>query len=94
MDANHPPKWVNFQRDSTARRAYEAGGLPGLLPDRPGPRRPHKLTDEVVEALRAAKSENPELTATELAGLARERFGISVHRSSISRVLGGVKKSR
>ena len=77
-----------------ARRAYEAGGLPGLLPDRPGPRQPHKLTDEVVEALRAAKSERPELTATELAVLARERFGISVHRSSISRVLGGVKKSR
>ena len=23
-----------------ARRAWEAGGLPGLLPDRPGPRRP------------------------------------------------------
>ena len=38
-----------------AQRAYEADGLPGLLPDRPGPRRPHKLSDEVVEALQAAK---------------------------------------
>ncbi len=75
-----------------AQRAYEAGGLPGLLPDRPGPRRPHKLSDEVVEALQAAKSERPELTAAELVELVRERFGISVHRSSIDRALGRGKK--
>ena len=75
-----------------AQRAWEADGLPGLLPDRPGPRRPHKLTDEVVEALRAAKSEQPELTAAELVALVRDRFGISVHRRSIDRVLARGKK--
>ena len=75
-----------------AQRAYEAGGLPGLLPDRPGPRRPHKLSDEVVEALRAAKSERPELTAAELVELVRGRFGISVHRRSIDRALARGKK--
>ena len=75
-----------------ARRAWEAGGLPGLLPDRPGPRRPHKLSEEVVEALRAAKSEQPELTAADLVALVRERFGISVHRSSIDRALARGKK--
>ena len=77
-----------------AQRAWEAGGLPGLLPDRPGPRRPHKLSDEVVEALQAAKSERPELTAAELVELVRERFGISVHRSSIDRALARSKKRR
>ena len=75
-----------------AQRAYEAGGLPGLLPDRPGPRRPHKLSDEVVEALQAAKSEQPGLTAAELVELVRDRFGISVHRSSIDRALARGKK--
>ena len=75
-----------------ARRAYEAGGLPGLLPHRPGPRRPHKLRDEVVEALRAAKSERPELTAADLVELVRARFGISVHRRSIDRALAREKK--
>ena len=77
-----------------AQRAYEAGGLPGLLPDRPGPRRPHKLSDEVVEALQAAKSERPELTAAELVELVRERFGVSVHRRSIDRALSRGKKRR
>ncbi len=77
-----------------AQRAYEAGGLPGLLPDRPGPRRPHKLIDEVVEALQVAKAEQPELTAADLAELVRERFGISVHRRSIDRALGWGKKRR
>ena len=75
-----------------ARRAYEAGGLPGLLPDRPGPRRAHKLSEEVVEALCRAKSEQPELTAAELVELVRERFGISVHRRSIGRALAREKK--
>ena len=75
-----------------AQRAYEADGLPGLLPDRPGPRRPHKLSDEVVEALQAAKSEQPELTAADLVELVRARFGISVHRRSIPRALARGKK--
>ncbi|MDE0617319.1 MAG: helix-turn-helix domain-containing protein [Rhodospirillaceae bacterium] len=77
-----------------AQRAYEAGGLPGLLPDRPGPRRPHKLSDEVVEALETAKSEQPELSSTDLVELVRARFGISVHRRSIDRALGRGKKLR
>ena len=75
-----------------AQRAYEAGGLPGLLPDRPGPRRPHKLGEEVVEALRAARSEEPDLSAAVLVELVRERFGISVHRRSIDRALARQKK--
>ena len=75
-----------------AQRAYEAGGLPGLLPDRPGPRRAHKLSEEVVEALRAARSEQPELSAAVLVELVRERFGISVHRRSIDRALARQKK--
>ena len=75
-----------------AKRAYEARGLPGLLPHRPGPRRPHKLSEEVVEALRAAKGEHPTLSVRDLVGLVRERFGVSVHRRSIERALARGKK--
>ncbi len=75
-----------------AQRAWEAGGLPGLLPDRPGPRRPHKLGEDVVQALREAKGERPEMTAADLVELVRERFGITVHRSSVGRALAREKK--
>ena len=57
------------------------------MPHRRGPRRAHKLSDEVVEALRTAKSEQPELSARDLVDLVRERFGLRVHRRSIERVL-------
>ena len=76
-----------------ARLAYEAGGMPALLPHRRGPRRAHKLSDEVVEALRTAKSEQPELGTRDLVKLVRERFGLRVHRRSIERALARGKKS-
>ena len=57
-----------------------------------GPRRAHKLTEEVVDALRAAKAEHPALTARELVEFVRERFGISVHRRSIDRALARGEK--
>ncbi len=76
-----------------AQRAFEAGGLPALVPQRPGPRGPHKLSDDLVEALRRARSERPGMTGAELAEIARERFGVSVHPRSIERALGRVKKT-
>lgn len=67
--------------------AYESGGLPALLPSRPGPGGPHKLGPEVVEAVRGAREERPPPSSREPVELVRERFGISVHRRSIDRVL-------
>ena len=75
-----------------AQLAFEAGGLPALLPHRRGPRRAHKLSDEVVKALRSAKSEQPEISARDLVDLVRERFGLRVHRRSIERALARGKK--
>ena len=67
--------------------------MPALLPDKRGPRRPHKLNDEVVEALRSAKAEQSNLTTTNLIGLVRARFGLTVHRRSIERALVRQKKT-
>ncbi len=77
-----------------AQAAFEAGGLPALLPKKPGPRRAHKLTEEVLAALREALAQRPELRSADLVGLARERFGISVHRRSIERALARPEKKR
>ena len=77
-----------------AQAAYEAGGLPALLPKKSGPRRAHKLSEEVVTALREALADQPELGPRELVELAEERFGISVHRRSIERALARQEKKR
>jgi transposase len=77
-----------------AQAAYEAGGLPALLPKKPGPRRAHKLSEEVVTALREALADQPDLGPRELVELAEERFGISVHRRSIERALARQEKKR
>ncbi|RMF64278.1 MAG: helix-turn-helix domain-containing protein [Bacteroidetes bacterium] len=77
-----------------AQAAYEEGGLPALLPKKPGPRRAHKLSDEVVAALNEALAEQPELDPQDLVRLVEERFGISVHRRSIERALARQEKKR
>ena len=75
-----------------AQRAYEAGGLPALLPRRPGPRRAHKLGGEVLAALRSARLQQPPPNSRELVELVRKQFGLTVHRRSIERVLARQKK--
>ena len=77
-----------------AQAAYEEGGLAALLPERPGPRRAHKLSEEVVSALADALEEEPKLNAVALAGLVRDRFGISVHPRSVERALARQEKKR
>ncbi|MGQ0678179.1 MAG: helix-turn-helix domain-containing protein [Actinomycetota bacterium] len=78
-----------FSRPSwyAAAAAMEENGLPGLLPVRPGPRRAHKLTDEVVAHLRAILVEQPALRTADLANRVESDFGLRVHPRSIERAL-------
>lgn len=74
--------------------AFEQGGLPALLPKKPGPRRAHKLSTEVMAALKEALSTQPELNTDDLVDLVQKRFGLSVHRRSIERALARQEKKR
>lgn len=75
-----------------AQAAYEAGGLSALLPKKPGPRRAHKLNDEVLALLRETLRAEPELSSQGLAGLVEAHFGVSVHPRSIERALARQEK--
>jgi len=77
-----------------AQATYEEGGLPALLPKKPGPRRAHKLSDEVVRVLHEALKEQPDLSSEDLVGLVQERFGVSVHPRSVERALARQEKKR
>jgi transposase len=78
-----------FSRPSfyAAQAALDEGGLPGLMPQRPGPRRAHKLSEEVVAFLGEQLEADPSLRPRDLVAQVAERFGIDVHPRSIERAL-------
>jgi transposase len=82
-------KAFGFSRPSLydAVAAVEAEGLAGLVPARPGPRRAHKLTDEVVAFVEAQLAGDASLRPRELVEAIEARFGIRVHPRSIERAL-------
>ncbi len=83
-----------FSRPSfyEAKAVFAEGGLPGLIPQRPGPRRAHKLSQAVVDALERALAEEGSLNSTRLAQLVQEEFGLSVHPRSVERALARSRK--
>jgi transposase len=83
-----------FSRPSfyQAQAALERGGLAALLPERPGPRRSHKLSTEVVDFLEKEQSGDPSLRPLELAQSVLEHFGLKVHPRSIERAIERRKK--
>ena len=70
-----------------AAAALDAGGLPGLVPARPGPRRAHKLTDEVVAFVRDHLEADLSARPADLVEVIADRFGVRVHPRSIERAL-------
>jgi transposase len=78
-----------FSRPSfyATRKQFEAAGLPGLIRERPGPRRAHKLSDDVVDFLHEALSREPAPRIPQLVELLHEKFGLTVHARSVERAL-------
>lgn len=75
-----------------AQASFELGGLSGLLPKKPGPKRSHKLSTKVVEFLEQLLWDEPSLRSPELAVRVLKRFGLKVHPRSIERALARPKK--
>jgi transposase len=86
---SHSAVAFGFSRPSfyDASAALDAGGLAALVPARPGPRRAHKLTEEVVAFARERLESDPSLRSVDLAQAIAERFGIRVHPRSVERAL-------
>ena len=75
-----------------AQAAFQQDGLAGLLPEKRGPRRAHKLGAEVMEFLQAAKTEDPALSGAALADRLWKERRLRVHRRSIERALARRQK--
>ena len=85
-----------FSRPSfyQALSAFEEGGLAGLVPHKRGPKRAHKLTDEVLAFIVGMRQKEPAVRTPQLVRLIQERFGTKVHPRSIERSLLRHQKKR
>ena len=85
-----------FSRPSfyQALSAFEEGGLAGLVPHKRGPKRAHKLTDELLAFIVEMRQKEPSVRTPELVRLIQERFGTKVHPRSIERSLLRHQKKR
>ena len=83
-----------FSRPSfyQAQAAFQQSGLPGLVPERPGPKRAHKLSEAVLDLLDEGLAAEPSLTSAALSRLLEERLGLSVHPRSVERALARRRK--
>ncbi|HEX8009337.1 MAG TPA: helix-turn-helix domain-containing protein [Casimicrobiaceae bacterium] len=70
------------------RELFNREGLPGLLPRKRGPKRPHKLTEEALAVLAQVVREAERMpSGAQLAAVLAERCGIRAHPRSILRRL-------
>jgi transposase len=85
-----------FSRPSfyQAQARLETGGLAALVPQKPGPRRSHKLDGEVMAFLQKLRSEAPSLRPPDLVSHILRRFGRRVHVRSVERALARQEKKR
>jgi transposase len=70
-----------------AKANFDAAGIAGLVPRRPGPRGRHKVQREVLAFLQARLVPGEPVRARELASLIRAELGIEVHPRTIERAL-------
>ena len=75
-----------------ADRALREDGLNGLLPRKRGPKGAHKLTEAVLDFVRATRSEEPDLAFEVLIERIAQRFGICVHRRTLVDKATAVKR--
>ena len=72
--------------------AWQQHGMPGLIPQRPGPHTAHKLNDEVLAVIDGLLAEDPKLSSADLAARLLDEPGLAVHPRSIERALARRKK--
>jgi hypothetical protein len=70
-----------------AQAAFEARGIPGLVPRKRGPQGGHKVTDAVLAFVAAQRAEDPAVSVSALLDRIRNRFGVAVHRRSLERAV-------
>jgi len=78
-----------------AQQQYRDNGLAGLLPSKRGPKRPHKLTQEVMTFIdEQLKIMSGGTDWEEISRKIQERFKLKIHPRSIMRAVKNKKKGK
>jgi transposase len=70
-----------------AAAALERAGLEGLVPARPGPRGPHKLTGQILTWAEQQLAADPALRPAQLPARIEQAFGVRVHPRTVEKAL-------
>jgi len=73
---------------------FSRSGTAGLLPARPGPRGPSKLTSEIVAFAQEQLQSEPDLAGSELAIRVEARFERSIHRRTAEKFLQQLRSKK
>ena len=71
---------------------FKQNGLLGLIRNKPGPRRAHKLSEPVVKFIEEQKAQEEAVTLDKLVQRIKDKFGLVVHKRSIQRAVTRKKK--
>jgi transposase len=83
---------ISRQAFYAAQDAFTTQGLPGLLPQRPGPKGAHKCTEEILDFAEQWHAPDAPRPTQSLTDAVRERFGATIHPRSLQRALARRKK--
>jgi len=71
---------------------FKQNGLLGLIRNKPGPRRAHKLSEPVVKFIEEQKAQEEAVTLDKLVQRIKDKFCLVVHKRSIQRAVTRKKK--
>ena len=76
------------------KASFDKGGVAGLVPQKRGPRGPHKLRGQALAFIQQQLVAGEPVRARELAKLVRQKFGLNIHPRTIERAVAGKKTPR
>jgi transposase len=76
-----------FSRTSfySIKDAFTNQGIKGLLPEKPGPKNPHKLTQEYQKRINEYVAQKPEISSSEIAELINKDGAIHINKRTVER---------
>lgn len=76
------------------KASFDKAGVAGLVPQKRGPRGPHKLRGEALAFVQQQLVAGAPVRARKLAKLVREKFDLNIHPRTIERAAAGKKTPR